>query len=863
MTHAPRWFPPGTSRDLLVKLCLGLAIVSVPALAQAQSSAATEGRFVDRVYRDADGEHKFVVFEPAGYTPVKKWPLIFYLHGASGRGRDGRAQLVVGLGPAVKTRAAALPFLVVFPQNENLRSRLLGGWTDGSPELGRALKILDEVERTYSVDRSHEVLAGVSMGAFGAWSVAADTPQRWKAVIAVSGGGEPEFIPALTKVPVWAFHAADDRLVPPTRSSEFVTEINAAGGRAFVSIIPSGGHNIGAAVFAHDEVFAWMLHPDRTPVTGIDWSQQIATADMTNELPFVPGADVASAARIRINRDLLTSLSHMAADQIPANALQGWREGRQEHQPNGRSITVGGTHYAGQIQRVLITPLDNGQMRVQIGIRNLTMTITDTRVRAPLMSARAGPMSIFIGFREPVWLTVDVLPQVTNRRLKLQMAAVHFQIPDDNWQISRPDVIVQGMPFLEDRIADRLVDGVGEKKGMIEQSIRDSVPRMLAKLETHLAGLFDRTVTHRQWPMPLWQPRFRFYPESLTVDDRGLELTLGATVAALAPKSSDLPVRQFPSQNEQLPAAATTGLDVAVSLRLLNAYANLLSSSEVARFHVLDLNDASLRRLGTHEFWNSVLPAENRLESTTELNSEFVLTQPFRLQTRIDEGTAPSRGLGHRLELVIPQLRLQLASRVPGERDWTDRAVVNLGIRQPMNFDIDKSVFLQRKLNLKLKPIEPPTVDAQWFVSGDPVPIDTARIALQFQKGWSGSFGATERDGRMKDLTLGQLALRWDEIGGTPTHLVARLRRPGIRVHNSSDKVAEYQVRSAASAWSKTWQLDPGAHHDFEPATPMFWRSSGTAGELNYTLPLGFEARLLRDPKSGQVKLYRQDNTAR
>ncbi|OYW13506.1 MAG: hypothetical protein B7Z55_16750, partial [Planctomycetales bacterium 12-60-4] len=263
------------------------------AVAQAPSTAI-EGTFVDHVYRDADGDHKYVVFEPAGYTPDKKWPLVFYLHGASGRGRDGRAQLVVGLGPAVKARAAKLPFLVVFPQNENLRSRLLGGWTDGSNELPRALRILDEVEQKYSVDRQHEILAGVSMGAFGAWSVAADSPTRWKAVIAVSGGGDSAAVPALAKVPIWAFHAADDQLVPPTRSSDLVAEINKAGGRAFVSILPRGGHNIGAAVLARDEVFAWLEHPEQEPVTNIDWSQRAETADLTDEVAFIPGADVSS-----------------------------------------------------------------------------------------------------------------------------------------------------------------------------------------------------------------------------------------------------------------------------------------------------------------------------------------------------------------------------------------------------------------------------------------------------------------------------------------------------------------------------------------------------------------------------------------
>ncbi|HUQ70501.1 MAG TPA: alpha/beta hydrolase-fold protein, partial [Planctomycetaceae bacterium] len=328
--------------------------------AEAEPIPPGGGRFVDRIYKDADGEHKYVVFEPAGYTPSRKWPTIFYLHGASGRGTDGRAQLIVGLGPAVKARAATSPFLVVFPQNENLRSRLLGGWTDGSNELDRAVRILDDVEQKYPVDKQHVVLAGVSMGAFGAWSLGAETPGRWKAVIPVSGGGEPGFVPQLAKVPVWAFHAADDQLVPPTASTDLVAAINAAGGRAFVSIVPTGGHNIGASVFARDEVFAWMQHPERDPVTEIDWSQRAEMANLISELPFVAGADVGRAVSVRVNKDILESLSFVLADRVPTDAFNGWKPGRVETTNAGITsfeVSLSGIHYSGRLERAWITPL--------------------------------------------------------------------------------------------------------------------------------------------------------------------------------------------------------------------------------------------------------------------------------------------------------------------------------------------------------------------------------------------------------------------------------------------------------------------------------------------------------------------------
>src|SRR5262249_50688581 len=73
--------------------------------------------FLDRVHKDADGkESKYVLFVPPDYSADKAAPLILFLHGAGESGTDGRKQVTVGLGPAVRKREKAFPFLTVFPQ---------------------------------------------------------------------------------------------------------------------------------------------------------------------------------------------------------------------------------------------------------------------------------------------------------------------------------------------------------------------------------------------------------------------------------------------------------------------------------------------------------------------------------------------------------------------------------------------------------------------------------------------------------------------------------------------------------------------------------------------------------------------------
>ncbi|HET6425708.1 MAG TPA: alpha/beta hydrolase-fold protein, partial [Planctomycetaceae bacterium] len=522
---------------LLSRRLCGLTLVFGALLGQtAAAQTAPTGQFVDHVYHDSTGDHKYVVFVPANYTPGRPSPIIFYLHGASGRGRDGRAQLIVGLGPGLKQRAATTPFLAVFAQNENMRGRLLGGWHDETTELDRALKVLEEVERTYTVNKDHRVLVGTSMGAFGVWSLAAKDPTKWKAVIPISGGGKPEFIPNLAKVPVWAFHAADDTLVPPSASTDLIDGINAAGGRGYVSIVPTGGHNIGNHVLAQDEVFEWMLHPEKPAVTDIDWPKRPSAPSLIDLLKFVPGAEVERAVTIRLSNDLLESLSYALPGQVPTTALNGFRAGSAERRGEGLmsfNVATGSVQYTGSMERAWVTSQSGNRLRIQLGLRNLVTTVSATSIDSPLLRAQAGPMQIVLGEREPIWLTADIVPRLENRRIRLDVVSVDFQVPQDNWGIRGPsNVRVRPLPFLEDRITQRLVTGLAERKAQIEQEIRNSIPRMIAQMEDRLASITDQTVSYARFPMPLWQPRFRFYPEAITVDENGLVLQLGAQVAA-------------------------------------------------------------------------------------------------------------------------------------------------------------------------------------------------------------------------------------------------------------------------------------------------------------------------------------------
>ena len=187
------------------------------------ADAATHG-FLDRTL---DGR-RYVVFVPQGDTaragmaghPVSAW----------GRraGSDGRKQIGgrnwSGSAASGRRRFAGV---VVFPQADFADGPILETWRADEPGGRLARAVLADVERQWPIDAHRRAITGWSMGGYGALSLAAADPEHWTKVLAVSGGGEPDWGPALAKLPVWLVHGTDDQIVPASESRAIVSAVPA------------------------------------------------------------------------------------------------------------------------------------------------------------------------------------------------------------------------------------------------------------------------------------------------------------------------------------------------------------------------------------------------------------------------------------------------------------------------------------------------------------------------------------------------------------------------------------------------------------------------------------------------------------
>jgi predicted peptidase len=248
-----------------------LTLATVLAVGTATARAADETGFINRVLKSADGgEARYVVFVPHDFEKGKQYPVILFLHGAGEWGHDGKKQVTVGLGTAVRKREKTFPFVVVFPQSQkktwpvNPRDPkdfhdVIVTWSEQEPEGKRALGMLEDVMKEYGGDPERVYLTGLSMGGFGTWSLAASRPDRWAAIAPVCGGGNPQDADKIKHLPCWCFHGGTDEVVPVNRSREMMGALWAAGGHPNYTEYPGVGHNSWDKAYDTDDLYQWFL----------------------------------------------------------------------------------------------------------------------------------------------------------------------------------------------------------------------------------------------------------------------------------------------------------------------------------------------------------------------------------------------------------------------------------------------------------------------------------------------------------------------------------------------------------------------------------------------------------------------------
>ena len=213
---------------------------------------APESGFLDKTIEYNGAQVKYVVYVPKEYNPEKPHPSILFLHGSGEQGDDGKKQVSVGLGAAMKLAEEKWNFIVIFPQKPAGR----GGFMEHEKLI---LDILEKTGKEYKLDEKRQYITGLSMGGMGTWSLICKYPDRWAAAAPVCGRGNPADAPKIKDLPLWNFHGDKDNAVPIKGSQDMIDAIKAAGGNPKFTIYPGVGHNSWDKAYREEKLNEWFL----------------------------------------------------------------------------------------------------------------------------------------------------------------------------------------------------------------------------------------------------------------------------------------------------------------------------------------------------------------------------------------------------------------------------------------------------------------------------------------------------------------------------------------------------------------------------------------------------------------------------
>ena len=172
-------------------------------------------------------------------NPVENMPLIVYLHGSSGKGDDLNILMNEDGFPQYlkNSQLGDVPAYILIPQLPAEKR----GWASVSQSV---YQLISETVSTYQIDSDNISLTGHSMGGTGTWNLAAQYPQMFARIAPLSGSarGQAAKLEVLKDIPVWAFIGSDDTVILPEYSENAVSELNALGGNAQITIFEGADH---------------------------------------------------------------------------------------------------------------------------------------------------------------------------------------------------------------------------------------------------------------------------------------------------------------------------------------------------------------------------------------------------------------------------------------------------------------------------------------------------------------------------------------------------------------------------------------------------------------------------------------------
>lgn len=193
----------------------------------------------------------YVKYLPQDYNETKKYPIVFFLHGAGERGDDLELACRHGYMKYVREQNADYPFIFVAPQCPEDKI-----WATCVESL---TAFVDDMCDELPIDKDRIYVTGLSMGGMGTWLLAMANPHKFAAIAPICGSSICWYAGIVKHLPIMMYHGDLDEIVPITESITMLKAVHNNGGHAQLKICYGYGHNAWDVAYDGDELWKWLL----------------------------------------------------------------------------------------------------------------------------------------------------------------------------------------------------------------------------------------------------------------------------------------------------------------------------------------------------------------------------------------------------------------------------------------------------------------------------------------------------------------------------------------------------------------------------------------------------------------------------
>lgn len=225
-------------------------------------------------YHSQNTHLPYRILYPDGYDGVKKYPVLFFLHGSGERGNDNEKQLVHG-SKLFLDSLAKYPCIVIFPQcdtgdywanisrsSSDVETTTLLQFESiekPGPSTQALLMLIDSFLNDPAVDPSRIYLAGLSMGGMGTAQLLATRPSTFAAATVICGAAPLDFKVELSKTPTQLYHGSKDPVVHPNNSEAYYRAIKDSMHTHRLILYPEVDHQSWNNAFSESDFLSWIF----------------------------------------------------------------------------------------------------------------------------------------------------------------------------------------------------------------------------------------------------------------------------------------------------------------------------------------------------------------------------------------------------------------------------------------------------------------------------------------------------------------------------------------------------------------------------------------------------------------------------